>query len=124
MALLEEARAARVSLRRGMNRAVEPESAILLQIEADALQFATKNFNHTGRDQIFFRFDLRGTPYFFGSRRLSEESVSPLRVSIPTAIYQQERRERLRTRLSASRDTRITCPQGGTTARCGRFCGG
>lgn len=113
--LLETARALRVPLLRGMNRAVEPESAILVGIERDGLKFETKNFNHTGREQIFFRFEVDGTPYFFGTRRLSEESVSPLHVTLPSAIYQQERRERLRSRLKAERDTRLVAPSGEAT---------
>ncbi len=95
-ALLEQAASERATLYRGMNRAVRPESATIEEIRGGELVLATENFAATGREQIFLRFELNGNRYFFSADPLSPESESPLIVRVPDVVFQNERRERLR----------------------------
>ncbi|MHC5005182.1 MAG: methyltransferase domain-containing protein, partial [Planctomycetota bacterium] len=65
-------------------------------IEADALVLRTRDFEPGRFDFVFLNFSLDDQPYFISAPLLGEAGRGRLRVGLPSAIYQAERRGRVR----------------------------
>jgi len=98
-----------VELRRGTNRLALVESARIREIGEDLLLLETRDFERRNGGQIFLNVVLAGQPYFFVAPTAGEFEGDLLRVSSPAAIYQAERRDRVRrgVRSGAGAPTRV-----------------
>lgn len=87
----------RIPLRRGMNRRIDPETALIDKVDDDVLVLRTRNFERDRRPFVFLNFAVDGVPYFFAAERLGDRDGDRLRVRLPAAVYRAERRDRTRT---------------------------
>ncbi len=94
--LLERVSRESVTLHRGMNRRVDPETAVLEEVGEEFLVLRTRDFERDHRTQIYLNFELDGRPYFFAAARLSDLASHRLRIRFPSAVYCAERRDRAR----------------------------
>jgi len=95
--VLEQARGAAVVFRRGMNAQILPETARLTRIADHEIVLETRNFEKTLSKSVHLNFVLEGMPYFFSAPPLNESMGPVLRLMMPNALYQAERRDRTRT---------------------------
>ena len=54
-----------VPLRRGTNKRVDAETAVVERINGRSMQLRTHNFDRGGREEVFLNLQLDGRPYFF-----------------------------------------------------------
>ena len=95
-AILERLQRDAVPLQRGMNRRIDREVAQVESIDRDTLVLRTRNFEPGSHDFVFLNFSLDDQPYFISTPLLGEIGRDRLRVGLPSAIYQAERRGRIR----------------------------
>jgi len=95
-ALLSRVMRERVPLRRGTNKRVDAETALVAGMNGQSMQLRTRNFDRGGRQEIFLNLKLDGRPYFFVVPKLAELNGTGLRVGLPTIVYLAERRDRTR----------------------------
>lgn len=94
-ALLERAAAQGAELRRGMNRAIQPEAARIERIDDDRVVLRTQNFEAVGNRPVVLNFLGDGRPYSFVTTAL-REAPGHLELRLPAAIHLAERRDRER----------------------------
>jgi ubiquinone/menaquinone biosynthesis C-methylase UbiE/pimeloyl-ACP methyl ester carboxylesterase len=95
-AFLRRLQRERVPLRRGTNKKVDAETAVVERINGQSMQLRTQNFDRGGRDEIFLNLKLDGRPYFFVAPKLAEVNGTGLQVAVPGIVYLTERRDRTR----------------------------
>jgi ubiquinone/menaquinone biosynthesis C-methylase UbiE/pimeloyl-ACP methyl ester carboxylesterase len=92
----------RVPLRRGTNKRVDAETALVEEINGQSMRLRTWNFDRRGAEEIFLNAKLDGRPYFFVAPSLAEVNGRGLRVGLPGVVYLAERRDRARHALAAA----------------------
>lgn len=85
-----------VQLRRGTNKRVDAETAVVERINGRSMQLRTHNFDRGGRGELFLNLQLDGRPYFFVAPKLAEVNGRGLKVELPGIVYLAERRDRTR----------------------------
>jgi SAM-dependent methyltransferase len=95
--VLDHAWRAAVVFRRGMNAQILPETARLTHVADHEIVLETRNFEKTLPQSVHLNFALGGLPYFFSTPPLSGSMGPVLRLIMPSALYQAERRDRVRT---------------------------
>jgi len=95
--VLDHAQRAAVVFRRGMNAQVLPETARLTHVAEHEIVLETRNFEEKPPNSVHLNFVLEGLPYFFSAPPLSKSMGPVLRLIMPSALYQAERRDRVRT---------------------------
>ncbi|MAE93657.1 MAG: hypothetical protein CL910_03255 [Deltaproteobacteria bacterium] len=95
--LLTRLRDERVPLRRGMNRQIEPEMAVVERVDDSHIVLAAKSFEtRDPRQNVYARFALDGREYFFSAPEREDLDGGRIRARIPAAIYEFERRDHAR----------------------------
>ena len=98
-ALLTRLATERVPLRRGVNRRIQAEVAMVEAVEDSSIRLRLENFE--ARDEGFrsfpLNFELDGQPYSFLADPVGSMRAQRLEVAIPTVIHLAERRDRVRT---------------------------
>ena len=100
--LLSRAQSRRVELKSGVDRKSEPRSARITHVDSQGLVLEAPKLSATGQPQIYLHFDLDGTRYFFAAPPVEGGGSEPLRLDLPVAIYEAERRDLLRHSVEAN----------------------
>lgn len=95
--LLLAAKSAGEVLNSGVDRKSEPRIARILQVDSQGLLLDAPNISASGQPQVYLRFDLDRTNYFFAAPPIAGGAGVPLQLAMPVALYESERRELLRT---------------------------
>ena len=95
--LLSAAKATGAVLNSGVDRKSEPRTARVLRVDSQGLLLDAPNLAASGQPQVYLRFDLDRTNYFFAAPPIAGGADSPLQLALPVALYESERRELLRT---------------------------
>jgi ubiquinone/menaquinone biosynthesis C-methylase UbiE/pimeloyl-ACP methyl ester carboxylesterase len=90
--LLEE----QVTLRQGLNRQIEPETARVVAVTGDHLVLRAAGFERTDQRSLLLNFSLDGQTFSFPTMRLDDEVNGRVRAQKPRAVFCKERRDRAR----------------------------
>jgi len=82
----------------GIDGQINQRSSRILEVLPDRLVLQSENVSTARLPQLYFRFDLGGSRYFFAAHVLREHEGGLLEVSIPPAVHEAERRSLPRTR--------------------------
>ena len=100
LALLRRVSDERVTITRGLNRALERETATLARVDEGGIVLAVHGGGFAPQSgEMLLAFELDKRPYYFASHLLTPPEISrakELRVSCPSVLFVGERRERLR----------------------------
>jgi ubiquinone/menaquinone biosynthesis C-methylase UbiE/pimeloyl-ACP methyl ester carboxylesterase len=113
--LLGRVRSEAISLRRGLNKRIDPETAWIREIGSSTLEFETRDFESDSRPHVFLSFLLDGQPHFF-SAPLIERGDGTLVTGIPAVVYLAERRDHLRRPPNGADSRRVSLTGSGTEA--------
>jgi len=105
----------RAVLHNGVDRKSEPRTALIREVGTTELVVIAPNLFAAGQPQLYLHFDLSRTRYFFAAPPISGGGREPLRISIPTAIYEAERRDLSRKQMphgSAAPAVEVRCSSG------------
>ncbi|UCE86062.1 MAG: PilZ domain-containing protein, partial [Deltaproteobacteria bacterium] len=94
--ILERLRREKTVLRAGLNRQIDPKTAVIEEIDGDVMLLRTRDFDSDGRAYVFLEFAVDGVEHFFAARHLGARGRDRLRARVPRALYQVERRDRMR----------------------------
>lgn len=96
--LFELARSNRAVLHNGVDRKSEPRTAHIHVVSTTELVLNAPNLCASGQPQIYLYFDVGSARYFFATPPVAGGGKEPLRLVLPAAVYEAERRDLLRTR--------------------------
>ena len=85
-----------ITLRQGLNRQIEPETARVVAVTEDHVVLRTTGFDPTDRRNLLLNFSLDGQTYSFPTVRLDGEVNGRIRAQTPKAVFCKERRDRTR----------------------------
>ena len=114
--LLEVARVSGACMTRGLNRDIDREICRIESIDDRGVSIATASFERDSRDRLFLSLDINGSSYFFSAQVEAREHGLPVRIGLPSRVFQRERRSRRREQhsrrlgqLGIGRDQAIEC---------------
>jgi ubiquinone/menaquinone biosynthesis C-methylase UbiE/pimeloyl-ACP methyl ester carboxylesterase len=105
--LLERVRDESISLRRGLNKGIEPETAWIRNISGSQLTLETRGFEPDSRPNVFLSFLVDGQPHFFSAPVIQRKNGTVL-TGFPSVIYLAERRDHLRRPPDGNESRRVT----------------
>jgi SAM-dependent methyltransferase len=103
-AVLERLWRDQIPLQRGLNREITPEIARIERLAADFVVLRKFAFGSSSRPQLWLNFELEGRRHFFAASIL-DSSSDRVTAAYPDAIYQTDRRDRMRTARAHSDPT-------------------
>lgn len=101
--LLNDAKRARTTLRRGLNRRIAVETAFVVSVREKTFEIETRDFEPAHARQVFLSLDRRGETIVLPCRFIREPSGDRVELSIPARIYVDERRDSSRRKSTAPR---------------------
>jgi ubiquinone/menaquinone biosynthesis C-methylase UbiE/pimeloyl-ACP methyl ester carboxylesterase len=96
VALLERACREQVILHNGVDRKSEPRTAQVIEVSLTELVLNAPNLVAGQQPQIYLHLEIGSTRYFFATPPISGGGEEPLRLCLPKAVYEAERRDLLR----------------------------
>ena len=94
--LFERLRDEQVTLRQGLNRRIEPETAKVISVERDHVVLRAEGFDPADQHNLLLNFSLDGQAFSFATVRLDDEVNGRVRARKPRVVYCRERRDRAR----------------------------
>ena len=82
-----------VALESGLSPLAEPRRAWIKRVGDRSLDLLGENFGRTDVPQLFFRFELAGTRYFFVGVPIPCGGSNTFAIELPSAVYEAERRD-------------------------------
>lgn len=91
-AVLERAALGRIPLSSGIDGRINRRTAVVERVLADRVVLSVENVDVTRLPQLYFRFDMGGSRYFFAADVIKKQESGELEIALPAAIYEAERR--------------------------------